>query len=71
MQPNYVPFTTKEMIDQAHKLGMRVKPWTVSRATIIVYRDVVGQLLIYSGESPQYRWPVARLGRRWNHYRLS
>ncbi|KAF9568528.1 PLC-like phosphodiesterase [Agrocybe pediades] len=31
---NYVPFTTKEMIDQAHQLGMRVKPWTVNRHNI-------------------------------------
>lgn len=27
--PGYVPFTTKEMIDRAHKVGMTVKPWTV------------------------------------------
>src|ERR1700734_3777 len=26
----YVPFTTKEMVDEAHGLGMTVKPWTVS-----------------------------------------
>jgi hypothetical protein len=26
----YVPFTTKEMVDEAHDLGMIVKPWTVS-----------------------------------------
>ena len=26
----YVTFTTKEMIDTAHSLGMKVKPWTVS-----------------------------------------
>lgn len=28
--PDYVPFTTKEMVDEAHRLGMQVKPWTVS-----------------------------------------
>ncbi|KAJ3496603.1 hypothetical protein NLJ89_g10462 [Agrocybe chaxingu] len=33
-QPGYVPFTTKAMIDQAHKNGMLVKPWTVNRVSI-------------------------------------
>ena len=28
--PGYVPFSTKEMIDEAHRLGLQVKPWTVS-----------------------------------------
>lgn len=28
--PGYTPFATKEMIEQAHKLGVAVKPWTVS-----------------------------------------
>jgi glycerophosphoryl diester phosphodiesterase len=28
--PGYIPFATKEMIEQAHKLGVAVKPWTVS-----------------------------------------
>jgi glycerophosphoryl diester phosphodiesterase len=27
--PGYTPFATKEMIDQAQKLGVAVKPWTV------------------------------------------
>ena len=28
--PGYIPFATKEMIEQSHKLGVAVKPWTVS-----------------------------------------
>ena len=28
-QPGYVAFATKAMVDEAHKLGMEVKPWTV------------------------------------------
>jgi glycerophosphoryl diester phosphodiesterase len=28
-QPGYTPFTTKEMVKEAHKLGMEVIPWTV------------------------------------------
>jgi glycerophosphoryl diester phosphodiesterase len=27
--PDYVPFTTKEMVDRAHARGIRVIPWTV------------------------------------------
>jgi glycerophosphoryl diester phosphodiesterase len=29
-QPGYTPFTTREMVEQAHELGMRVIPWTVN-----------------------------------------
>lgn len=25
----YIQFTTKDMVDEAHSLGMMVKPWTV------------------------------------------
>jgi glycerophosphoryl diester phosphodiesterase len=31
----YVPFATKEMVDEAHGLGMTVKPWTVNRLNIV------------------------------------
>ena len=31
----YVEFTTKEMIDTAHKLGLQVKPYTVNRMNIV------------------------------------
>ena len=27
--PGYIPFTTKEHVDRAHELGMRIVPWTV------------------------------------------
>lgn len=27
--PSYVPFTTKETVEEAHKLGMKVLPWTL------------------------------------------
>ncbi|KAI0666304.1 PLC-like phosphodiesterase [Trametes maxima] len=30
----YVPFTTREMVEEAHKLGMLVKPFTVNRMNI-------------------------------------
>ena len=29
IDPGYQPFTTKEMVDQAHAAGMKVIPWTV------------------------------------------
>ncbi|KAF9458356.1 PLC-like phosphodiesterase [Collybia nuda] len=32
--PGFIPFTTKEMIDQAHTVGMVVKPWTVDRLNV-------------------------------------
>lgn len=31
----YVPFTTKDMVDEAHRLGMTVKPYTVNRLNIV------------------------------------
>ncbi len=31
----YASFTTKEMIDAAHQLGLKVKPWTVNRMNIV------------------------------------
>jgi len=31
----YVPFTTKDMVDAAHDLGMIVKPYTVNRLNIV------------------------------------
>jgi len=33
-QPGFIPFTTKAMIDQAHSVGMTVKPWTVDRLNV-------------------------------------
>lgn len=30
--PNYVPFTTQELVDAAHDAGMKVIPWTVNDA---------------------------------------
>ncbi|KAJ4476588.1 PLC-like phosphodiesterase [Lentinula aciculospora] len=32
--PEYIPFTTRSMVDYAHRLGMLVKPWTVNRLSI-------------------------------------
>jgi len=32
--PGYAPFTTKDMVDVAHDLGMVVKPWTVGLITL-------------------------------------
>ncbi|KAL9715819.1 hypothetical protein Ac2012v2_000261 [Leucoagaricus gongylophorus] len=33
-QPGYIPMTTKAMIDQAHKIGIQVIPWTVDDLNI-------------------------------------
>ncbi|KAF8898436.1 PLC-like phosphodiesterase [Infundibulicybe gibba] len=32
--PGYITFTTKEMVDRAHQLGMTVKPYTIDRLNI-------------------------------------
>ncbi|KAG8689824.1 hypothetical protein FRC11_000339 [Ceratobasidium sp. 423] len=33
--PGYVTFTTEDMVKEAHKSGMLVKPWTVNRLNIV------------------------------------
>jgi glycerophosphoryl diester phosphodiesterase len=39
--PDYVPFTTPELVDAAHAVGMKVIPWTVSdRDTIEALMDI-------------------------------
>lgn len=35
--PGYLPFTTKAMVDEAHRLGLVVLPWTVNRLSIVEY----------------------------------
>ncbi|PSS37118.1 hypothetical protein PHLCEN_2v991 [Hermanssonia centrifuga] len=31
----FIPFTTKAMVDEAHGLGVEVKPWTVNRLNVV------------------------------------
>ncbi|KAI0823113.1 PLC-like phosphodiesterase [Trametes gibbosa] len=31
----FVPFATREMVEEAHRLGLLVKPWTVNRMNIV------------------------------------
>jgi glycerophosphoryl diester phosphodiesterase len=39
--PDYVPFTTPELVDAAHQAGMKVIPWTVNdRATVEALMDI-------------------------------
>jgi hypothetical protein len=40
-ESGYVAFTTKAMIDQAHKIGLRVIPWTVSRLLVRGIRALI------------------------------
>ncbi|KAF8649746.1 hypothetical protein AX16_005516 [Volvariella volvacea WC 439] len=56
-QPNYIPFTTKEMIDKAHALGIPVKPWTVDGL------DAVEQLVDWGADGIISDYPANV--RRW------
>jgi len=41
LDPNYVPFTTRELVQAAHRAGMKVIPWTVDdRATMETLIDI-------------------------------
>jgi hypothetical protein len=31
----YIPFTTQDMVEEAHRLNLSVKPWTVSESSIL------------------------------------
>lgn len=33
--PNYIPMTTKEVVERFHELGMKVIPWTVDDESTI------------------------------------
>ncbi|KAH9927528.1 PLC-like phosphodiesterase [Epithele typhae] len=70
----YVPFTTREMIDTAHRLGMKVKPWTVNRNTIVEellewkadgiisdYPNVVRRLVKHRGLPVAPKYPKQRV----------
>ncbi|KAF8971435.1 PLC-like phosphodiesterase [Flammula alnicola] len=56
----YFPFTTEEMILQAHELGMMVKPWTVN------YLDIAEQLIDWGvdGIISDYPTQIRRLVRQ-------
>ncbi|KDQ13712.1 hypothetical protein BOTBODRAFT_175417 [Botryobasidium botryosum FD-172 SS1] len=60
--PGYKPFTTKAMVDQAHKIGISVKPWTINALS------VVDQLVGWGvdGIITDYPTEVARWGQQKN-----
>ncbi|KAJ3523579.1 hypothetical protein NM688_g8703 [Phlebia brevispora] len=60
--PGYIPFTTKEMIEEAHGLGVEVKPWTVNRL------NIAEQLLEWDADGIISDYPnaVRRLARQKN-----
>ena len=62
-------FTNKEMVDEAHKLGLTVVPWTVRHA----YFDgsYCFLTLADTGERLNSRRGPCRIGRGWYHLRLS
>ncbi|KAF8331518.1 PLC-like phosphodiesterase [Cantharellus anzutake] len=64
--PGHVAFTTKEMVDEAHKLGMQVKPWTVnvlnSVKQLVTEYNVDGIITDYPWEAR--RWAIYEAGIR-------
>lgn len=65
--PEYVPFTTREMVERAHSLGMLVKPWTVRlfflNRSICDDEYPIGQPFKHCGTA-------LRLECRWHDHRL-
>ncbi|KAH7914482.1 PLC-like phosphodiesterase [Hygrophoropsis aurantiaca] len=53
----YIQFTTEKMIDEAHRLGLEVKPWTANRL------NVVGQLVQWGADGIITDYP--NVVRRW------
>ena len=48
----YVAFTTREMIEHAQRLGLKVKPWTVRE---IIARYLICPDNVRAGQQAQYR----------------
>lgn len=62
----YATFTTREMIEEAHKLGLLVKPWTVSRDTTLL--SDTNADAIRAGESDEHRRAAVGVeGGRYHH----
>ncbi|KAF8350183.1 PLC-like phosphodiesterase [Amanita rubescens] len=59
--PGYIPFTTRDLIDVAHEVGLTVIPWTVNRHNIadqLVSWGVDGVITDYP--SIFYRWAITK-----------
>lgn len=60
-EPDYVPFTTEDMVREAHRLGIEVKPWTVNQLGVserIIAMGVDGIITDYPDVTR--RWAGAR-----------
>jgi glycerophosphoryl diester phosphodiesterase len=49
-KPGFVAFTTPDMVHEAHRLGLLVKPWTPNRLNLISYLLDIG----VDGSSPHF-----------------
>ena len=66
----YVPFTSNEMVKEAHRLGLDVKVWTVCGLSLFRSQDLLTSRALLAGEQAEYRRAVSVLGRGRNHHRL-
>jgi glycerophosphoryl diester phosphodiesterase len=61
-QPGFVPFTTREMVEQAHAAGMRVIPWTVDDVPTMDALLDLGVDGLITDYPDRLRWLLQRRG---------
>ncbi|KAG9029497.1 hypothetical protein FRB95_005264 [Tulasnella sp. JGI-2019a] len=60
--PSYVPFTTKATVEEAHKLGMKMLPWTVDDESSISAMLTLGVDGIISNYPERVLWVARQRG---------
>lgn len=61
-QPDYVPFTTRQLVEKAHSLGMMVTPWTVDDESTIQKVILDGVDGVISNYPLRVGWVASHLG---------
>jgi glycerophosphoryl diester phosphodiesterase len=60
--PDYVPFTTRELVDAAHDAGMRVVPWTIDHPSTVRRLIELGVDGVITNRPDMVRQVLAELG---------